>query len=88
MVPGAYIEQSIEASFIKRAYQFSQVSLATGGQGYKLKSLNRAESRVVAGTQVRLYCLAIKNNSPQNIIITVFEDLDGKHELVSIEIES
>ena len=85
MVPGSYIEQNIEEDFVQRAYQFSQVSLATGGQGYQLKSLDKAESQVVAGTKIRLYCSAEKDKVMEKILVTVFEDLDGKHELVSIE---
>lgn len=85
MVPGAYIEQDTKEDFVQRAYQFSQVSLATGSQGYQLKSLDKAESQVVAGTKIRLYCSAKKDKVTEKLIITVFEDLDGKHELVSIE---
>ena len=82
---GGYISQDIDTDFIQEAYQFTKTTLKVQDPPVQVLELKRAESRVVSGTQIRLYCRVSINDAESVKIITVFEDLNGLHQFVAIE---
>lgn len=82
---GGYMNQDIDTEFIQKAYQFTKTTLKVQDPPVQVLELKRAESRVVAGTQIRLYCRVSVNDAESVKIITVLEGLNGLHQVVAIE---
>lgn len=84
MIDGGWVKQNVDSPLVREAYAFAQAEAPRRHKGIQLSPPRSARSRVTEGTELYLECPYGLPGTTGTAAILIFEDINGKRELVSI----